>query len=104
MGFNINQITAEIASNMKTEFGDNWAVGSASIEEAITSEKGSINDLLQLHADQDLDLEELKSELEDTFVVIENKLLAQAIANKVVIKKAIDLALNSLLGSASKVL
>lgn len=104
MSFNSKQIINDISHAMQTEFNDSWAVSSSNIQEVLESEKENINELLQLHRDKELDFEELKSELEDVLVVVENKLLAKAIANKVTVKKAIDLVLNSLLGSASKLI
>jgi len=103
MNLNIESIIDSISHAMQSEFDDQWAVNRNNIQEVLFSEKHNIAELLQLHTDGELDLVELQSEISDILLVIENKLLAKTIANKVMVKKALDLALNALLGSVSKV-
>lgn len=102
MNIDINAVLADMISAIKGEVEGNWGKVESTANQFLQSRKESLELLMKLRIEGEIDQEEFESRLADEKLVIEAQLNALAVLSKVIIQNAANAAI-AILEKAVKV-
>jgi hypothetical protein len=94
MSFDIDKTLADMAKAISAVFSGDWPKIKECAEKVLKDEKAALADIAKARLLDEINDEELKSELEDEQATLEAALLVCEIKAKAMVQKAINAALN----------
>jgi len=96
MNININEVLADMLSAIKGTVEGNWKKVESTVNQFMQNRKESLELLVQLRIDNEIDQEEFDSRLEDEKLVMEAELNALAVLSKAIAQNAANAAITIL--------
>jgi hypothetical protein len=101
MNFDVNKVVADMLSAIKGTVEGNWKKVESTAKQFMQNRKESLELLIQLRLDGDIDQDEFDSRIEDEKLVIEAELNALEVLSKAIAQNAANAAID-ILGKAVK--